>query len=344
MASVTAGSTTWKTGHDAYSFSEINQTNESLVDLLPASLVLIYNICVKYLAFMIWTVAVPANILIVSILTKEKHRTPSTCVYFLSLAFADLCVNFRTFNFWLVRSNLVTYTSDFECQIEKGYPLLGMLASSWTLATISVERMLSVCIPYRMKNVCTVNVARASVVTIWMVSISIALLNGWFHHMGEVNCEIKNEYRDFFIDHIVHLDYCLDVVIPFFVILFNSVITIVRLRSRKTSSKTVPKAFGKSISILVLVISAIFFITQVPYGIVFVVQQVNLRSTSNLRMCYLLYLERILLVLKYVNYALNFYIYFLTASQFRQETKEVFISCKERFFAFCVRLTKCCNR
>ncbi|XP_045180185.2 adenosine receptor A1-like isoform X3 [Mercenaria mercenaria] len=343
MASVTVDSTTWISGHDANSSSEVTQTNENLVDLLPTSLVLLYNICVKYLAFMIWIVAVPANILIISILTKKKHRTSSHCVYFLSLAFADLCVNFRTFNFWLVRTNLVTYTSDFECQIEKGYPLLGMLASSWTLATISVERMLSVCIPYRMKNVCTLNVARASVVTIWIVSISMALLNGWFHQMGSVDCEIKNEYHDFFIDHIIYLDYCLDAVVPFFIILFNSVITIVRLRSRKTSSKTVSKAFGKSITILVLIINAVFFITQVPYGIVFVVQQVNLRSISKLRMYYLLYLERILLVLKYVNYALNFYIYFLTASQFRQETREVFISCKERFFAFWVRLSKRCS-
>ena len=318
------------------------QINETLVDLLPHSLVYMYHICVTYVTFILFIIAVPSNILIICILTKRKHRSSSTCVYFLSLAFSDLCVNFRTLNFWLVKSKLVTYTSDFECNLDKGYPLLGMLASSWTLATISTERMLSVLIPYRVKNMCTTNIARAVVIIIWCISLIIAVLNGWFHRMGVTHCDLIFEYRDIFINHISYLDYFLDVVIPFFIILINSIITLIRLRYWKTSSHTGSKAFGKSVTGLVLCVNTIFFITQVPYGIVYLVQHVTLYSATDLQMLCLYYLEGILLVLKYVNYTSNFYIYFLTASRFRNETKKILNMFRNRCISFC-DISKCCK-
>ncbi|XP_060574875.1 beta-1 adrenergic receptor-like [Ruditapes philippinarum] len=319
------------------------QINENLVVLLPHSLVYFYHFCVTYVTFIIWIIAFPSNILIIIILTKKKQISSSTCVYFLSLACGDLCVNFRTLNFWLVRSKLVTYTTDFECQIEKGYPLLGMLASSWTLATISSERMLCVAIPYKMKDVCTTTLARAVVIVIWSISLIIAIMNGWFYRRGITACDLKYDHRDIFINHIAYLDYFLDVVIPFFIILVNSVITLIRLRYWKTNTHTGPNAFGKSVTVLVLCVNTIFFITQVPYGIVFLVQRATADSASELRMLYLHYLEGILLVLKYVNYSVNFYIYFLTASKFRKETRDVLLLCKNRVLTLCSR-SKCCQQ
>lgn len=311
----------------------INSTSE--VDV-PSGLILTYNICVTYITFIILIVAFPANILIITVLIHEKHRSHSTSVYFLSLALADLFVNFRTFNFWLVRSGMVKYSTDFECQIDKGYPLIGMLASSWTLATISIERMTSVYLPFTIKNVCNVKVARVVVTLIWSVSLCVALFNAWIHRIESDVCVVKTEYRDVFINHIIYLDYFLDSVVPFFIILFNSILTLARMSRRQNHSSTSSKAFGKSITGLVLMINAVFFVTQFPYGIIFIFQQLNEYSSSRPRLDYL---EGITLVLKYVNYALNFYIYFLSASKFRQETKSILISCKQR----CSKIS-CCDR
>lgn len=310
-----------------FEYNSTSSTVKSLEEFLPLSLILTYNICVRYVSFFIWIVAFPSNLLIICILAKKKHGGHSTSVFFLSLALADLFVNFRTFNFWLVRSGLVTYTSDFECQIEKGYPLLGMLASSWTQAVVSVERTVSVCIPFRMKQICNVGVARVLVTVIWIMSLVVALLNASLHRIEENVCVVKEEYRNVFLKHIIYLDYTLDVVVPFFIILFNSVLTLSRVTSRKQSTSTQSKAFGKSITVLVLIINSVFFVTQVPYGIIFILQEINVHAETKVL---LFYIEGITLVLKYVNYELNFYIYFLAASKFRKEAKEVFISCKQK--------------
>lgn len=299
--------------------------------LVPTALILVYNICIKYVSFGIWLFAFPANILILLVLMQKKHRGSSINIYFILLAAADLLVNFRTFLYWLEKNNIIAYTHDIECQLSTFYPVFAMVCSSWTLAMISIERMLGVSIPHRVRLICTKTLAKTCVVFIWVIALALGITNAWFsiYSKKSLKCEIEKSKVDIFARYITWLDFIFDMALPFVIILINSIVISCYLATRMRNSANT-KSFGISISIVVLTINIGFVVTQFPYGVLFLYKQANKYDQSDERWNYLSYIQHIALVLKYLNNGLNFYFYFLTGSKFRRDTKN-FFSIKRKY-------------
>ena len=115
------------------------------------------------------------NTLTASVLSRKRYRDNTTAVYLLSLAASDLTLN-RMLN-WLIMFNFINMTT-FTCRLFLSWNDLGLFfTNSWIMYFVSIERVISVCLPHKVRLVCTINPARCTNVFLWLFCIVIFSLS-----------------------------------------------------------------------------------------------------------------------------------------------------------------------
>ncbi|XP_053395950.1 neuromedin-U receptor 2-like [Mercenaria mercenaria] len=289
------------------------------------------------------------NLLTIVVLMRSKSRMSSTALYLSSLAVSDLLVLWTG----LLRQ-WINYMFDVDvrhfsvagCKIHVFLVYFATQCSSWLLVAVTSERFIGVLLPHKVKQGCTTRIA---IVTISIIVGSLMLLNvHWFYGMGasvtvynnityQFKCSsIYDHYYDFLGFEWPWIDLCIFSLGPFTILLIGNISIIVRVlvSKHKTRTRIAPLNAGlgvnrsgktSQLTVMLVLLNVVFFTCTIPISIYLIGEQEWLRTLETYHELAILRLRwAVVNLFMYLNNAINFILYFLSGSRFRQEVKSLF--------------------
>lgn len=283
------------------------------------------------------------NILSILVLSKARFNKWSSTVYLLGLAVADICMLYVGLLRQWVRYAFdtdVRHTSALMCKVHWWLMYVTADCAVWILTTITIERLVSTLYPYRSKVLCTKNVAKVVLV---LVVVSALVINSHLLY-GFGRLEIKDgnstmvipcapltdEYDRFFGKIWTWIDLCKFSLIPFAILSSGNVCIIYRLikSGQKVKSDVVAVSQGKkktsNMSVLLVSLNCMFIVCTLPVCIYFIGEPYWIPTDIPRKV----QLEdpwwAVVNLLMYLNNSVNFILYCVSGSRFRQSVKELF--------------------
>lgn len=270
-------------------------------------------------------VALVGNILIIIVMTNKLKRKTQYSAIFVALAVSDLIVIvFGPFDRIFIIFTKYNLKISVAVQTFKTIVLYtSTQMSSWLLVFLTVERVLSVAVPFRVKYICG---NRVKLILIISTFITLAAYNTIAHTVfleiiifPEGYIDAVEVYAGSFIAK-RWIDACLLYFVPVFVLITGSTYIIYK---RSFSPETFRNSASSATKILLSSV-LLFIVTMTPF-------QVYTFLKDRLDSLYLnLTIYDALAFLIDLNSALNFYIYFLTGIQFRIHVRQTLRNCRCR--------------
>lgn len=288
---------------------------------------------------------------------KRRGRNTSTYRYLCALAVSDIIIlDTGLLRWWIIvlSDYDINAANNFVCKIHPFIVYFSIQCSSWLLVAVTCERFIGVCLPHRVKRGCTLKTSLAVICSIILV---LVLLNSHFLYGRSIitiidiydnvtlveTCYTAIEsYETFFVSTWHWIHFCVYFAIPMAALLFGNTCIIVKLMSqRKKGQIQKLKVSGTQtrkeddqdkstqITLLLVIISIVFFLNTAPSAIYFAAQTFlfgEITTKDEAAQQLLTYV--IVNILMYLNSAINFILYFLSGSRFRAEVKQLFL-CKK---------------
>ena len=299
----------------------------------------------KIFPLFLLTFGTPGNVMTVIVLLRQNLRSNSTTLYLLVLAITDLVVLY----FGLLRQYLrKVHDEDFRVSMGCGFHLwlvyTSVAYSSWLLVALTMDRYVSIKFPVYVRNR---NSRRCAIIVLVFLFIILASVNSHFlfswesreytyktKNMTITYCETSSSSYDYLHEHIwPWVDLCIFSIIPFILLgIGNCSIghnLLVRERSKRlqhpckrVKDKNSSVSQKRSATKLLIILSAIFFITTLPASLYIVIISFN-HSTDNETIERFNLFWAIASFFMYTNNAINFVLYCVSATNFRHEFKDM---------------------
>ena len=280
------------------------------------------------------------NAMTVFIIHRFRSNWSPMDRYFLSLAVTDLCVvitgpfrlwiRFAT-GFHLVRSH------DVFCKIVAYVYNTAIASSVWILATMATHRALMVHWPHRVNAICTPRHTWTAVIVIAVFSClanSHMLYGVRLIPRGGV-CGATGKYLTFLTQTWLYVEFFLHSFLPMMCISVGSIVMVRKLRvsERETSDQLAPSdaqvatraKMVNSVTLQTVVVSMAFMILTLPVAVWNATSYLKVSNEITDLYQYVLntVIQGSLYNLGEANFCVNFYLYCLTGSKFRNELKRV---------------------
>ena len=290
-----------------------------------------------YVFGVLFFIGLTGNVVSFVVLQNEEFSQKSMRFLLSALAFVDTgLLLFGLLRQWLweVLSKDPRSFNEVICKIWYfGVYFFGQL-SPWTIVLLTLERLLSVCIPVKAKVMFSLKrvVISWSIITgslfalnchnIWKVSVRTVY--------NETVCMHSETWDDFHVYIWLWLDFFLVCGIPFVLIASFNIATIVRLarmKSRRDSllagKLTRKQNHIKSTTVMLIVVSAFFLLTTSPLELFFLVSDLKNNSYND-------FMYAICNFFYYLNSAANFGLYCLSGEVFRKALAATFVPNRRR--------------
>jgi hypothetical protein len=303
---------------------------ESLQDIWEAHLA---RNLVKYISPLILIIGTIFNCATIFTVTSGKLGNISTRILFVNLAVWDTAVLYAgVINFWLadVFDIHMRYISVFVCRFQNFLLFVAFDCSSWGVLLLTIERFICVRFPLKARSFCT---KKHTYYLLCFIVILMSFINSHFLIFFELNeagiCTYSDgPYADFFLGPWYYIDLIVYTGIPFLGITFCNVhITSQIFGSKRKRQALQDSKVDKenkdviSIATILLVVSTVFiFLTlpvQIYYIIVYSVDYNRYYGSSRHTWARLNLIFYSAILLSYLNNAMNFILYCLSGTQFR---------------------------
>ena len=211
----------------------------------------------------------------------------------------------------------------------------GQLVSSWLTVAITVERFIGVAFPLKASQICTKTKTNIVISIIWLLSIGLSCFPFWTLRINSAYgikwCEYKNQEEfDRWSWAIIRI---MSLILPSIIIFVFTGLIIYKLqkitRNRaemsRLTSKGKKQTLERQLTIMLIAVSVTFLILRLPYVITYYMFDFRhdfWGEEIGVWFEYRLWLARdICDVFATANYAINFFLYCLTGSQFRSNIK-----------------------
>ena len=321
----------------------MNNTTESGYEILPAFKA----------GILIWKTIPPilivfgtcGNVLSIVVLTAKSIRGSTTGLYLLILTVSDLAVLYtgllRQWIIYLFEFD-VRQVSEIACKIHTWLVYTSVDFSAWLLIAVTLERIIAVWCPYVLKRKCG---RQNGSMLITVILISLLGLNSHFLYGmvyirspgGMDKCGYIDENYQTFMDKAWSwIDLCAFCLIPLsFIVVGNCLILLKVADSRhKTRRKYITSKYNTSIknkdrqqssmTAILITLNTVFLLTTLPISI-YNIGHVHWSTTDDPKVLARLELWwAVVNMFMYTNNAVNFVLYSLSGSQFREEAKRIF--------------------
>ena len=282
------------------------------------------DIIYSFLAANIWIYGAPpilifgtvGNILSILVMNRKSLRMSTTSLYLTVLAVTDLILLYiGVLPVWLQQLLKVGRTLSRGCTMYLSMVFFIIHFQAWIIVSVSLERLAAVWFPIRHKHLFTR--AKAG---IGLIFIAIPLIAETSHHYFTLDvstCLPRDEYLYFL--HYVYpwIDITLANILPFLIMLSSAAAIICKLLQRKHNMEK--KKFS-SMTITLLTVNSVFFITTSPICIVLIIFPIRMQGDTTPGEFHLYVVIRAICNLLYfVNNAINFLLYCLSGRRFRRE-------------------------
>ncbi|KAL8594796.1 hypothetical protein ACOMHN_047514 [Nucella lapillus] len=289
------------------------------------------------------------NVMTIIVMQRLASDTSVINIYFTATAVMDLlCLYTNT----LDRAILFNFDYDIKivssafCKIFNFAYGIVLFGSTWFLVCMTVHRAMSVVWPHRVNVLCTRRTVYLVLtgVTVFHTILSSNYLIGFdvtLNYEGTVSCFFATqEYADFVINIFSHIDFVLISILPFFLFVGANGIMVWKLlasveragRSLSQGSSEqmkVREKEAKSVTFTVLAVSVAFLVLTLPFSVSYILTfdtGITQTSSSLEDIAHGLLVSNVCDMLRQANNAVNFYLYILTGSRFREEFVKI-MSC-----------------
>ena len=286
---------------------------------------------------------VTGNILAALVMSMRRMRKSPSGLYIRGIAVADTLVLLIGFTPEWVRSLInvdITRINEWICKSRKFIFYGSGDISVWLLTAFTIDRFIAVCFPLHKKHLCTHKRIRIITVIILVIGVLVNLHLFWTvgieYEYKNGNATIKDKcghpspaikYFSRNIRPWMVLVYYN--ILPFSIILFCNIAIIriiMRMRSRDVGKKQVDVKKGKqqfsNLTAMAVSISFALLLLTTP-GIIIYSVKPKIQKDGYSQAVYSL-VKAIGDLLMYTNHSINFYLYCLTGTKFRQELKSMF--------------------
>ena len=300
------------------------------------------------------------NLLSFIVLQSSSFKKSSTGFILSALAVVDTgMLNTGLLRHWIML--LTDYYLDVRaltngsCKAHFFFTYLFAQLSPMTISMMTIDRVISVMLPFRVREICS----RRNIGIAWGVIASSLLalnahffwtvkLHGYFEEDGVgynfTYCANKDESEQFHSVAWVWIDATVTCFVPVSLIFVGNSIVIYKLRKSDLMVKSRKGGNKKGTTVMLLIVSTIFLLTTTPSCIFFLgVNTLGLwtpQTEEGLAKQDLTY--TIVNLLFYLNNSINFLLYCLSGSNFRNGLKSLFTCGKlsRRLSAFSRKSTK----
>ena len=294
-----------------------------------------------------------ANIFACATFLSSGLRTTSCNLYLAGRSISDTMFLFTLMIVWLDSVGIPIFHTNGVCQLIVFTSYVSSFVSVWMVVAVSFENYIRLCYPTCLQMYCTVK--RATIVICVLILLAVGIYNfplwmtGIEHFHGQRMCMTNDIYKQMYLV-MTYIDTLLTLIIPFTVIIFLCSGIIYRtleaykrrVRLRKITSISSRSAILFSltpeakVTRLLFLVSVLFIVLHSPIHIIRTIMIVKLYIIKSA------HLEPIEPSLKkafetiyYLNFAINFIIYFSCGATFRKIFCRLFCKrCAHRFYEY----------
>ena len=297
----------------------------------------------------VMTLGTIGNTLAIVVLSKKKMRRMPSSLFLIVLAVSDLLMLYlgllrrciQQFNGIDIR-----HFTQAGCKVHVFLVYFINHLSAWLLVAVALERFISVWFPFRAKTICTHRNAALGICAIAVALVGINLHFFWTYgerivHIADSNRTLRNachhrEPFDTFLKEIwPGLETSVCTYIPFTIMLVCNTLIIFRLaRARMQRKRLGATSHGSHDSIrmttmtgMLLAATFTFLILNTPVSLYLSGQSTFWKEERKRNQNFKIF-SVITQQLMYLNYAINFFLYFISSPRFRQELKKLFDACR----------------
>ena len=292
------------------------------------------------------------NSITVIVLGKKRNRASPVSIILLILSISDIFVLFTGYFTewislqWFVRIRAI---NNVTCKLHVFFTYFSLMFSSWLLVLITSERAYSVMSPHKARVVCD---RRKTLIVIAITALLLLFLNGHFLYGMIIVTDEKNKnfcfyiyegYKDFITNAWIWIDFFVTFAIPFLLIAAGNTLIIFKMKRHekerqhmvvaRQNSDSGPEQNANAITRLLILLSLIFIICSGPSSVINVMLSYLLEAGDGRQDLHLLFVRQMAFLFSGLNATLNFFLYILSGSKFREDVKSL----------FCFRWTKAIN-
>ena len=270
------------------------------------------------------------NILSFIIYSRPMFRNSMTSFLFRVLAVTDtLALNYGTWDNWLryVRDGPVFTETKFYCKFSTYLRFLLADLPVWVLVLVSIERVIGVTVPHRARLLITKKRTIGALIFLYIFlmcyNIPMYISPGSeVSTVGNVTiykCKTTQEYRNLAYHVIPWMDLVIYALLPLLLMLVSSIIiiTIVVRRKKMLGAARSKSSDTNALTITLLTVCFVFMLLTLPHALYSLLID-PLWPSYRTKIDF--YAWRFLAgFLRYVNNAINFFLYCLSGQPFRKE-------------------------
>ncbi|XP_071166098.1 cysteinyl leukotriene receptor 2-like [Mytilus edulis] len=292
------------------------------------------------------------NVLSILVLRRPTIRKSVCSMYLVMLAIIDLLVLYTgILRQWILNTFDfdIRATSSAACKIHIWILYSSMDYSAWILIAVTIERVLLLWFPNKMQCVCTKKVAMLVLISIasFLLLVNSHILYGYELSTGKTanHCHyVSKSYLQFWISSWPSIDLVIFCIIPgSFLVVGNILIFVKVLISRRTINRQVSTystssqqrrdSKFSSMTAMLIAVNCVFLVCNIPSR-AFMIENTSWSfDTCGHNYAKMSLLWCIFNLLMYVNNSVNFLLYIISGSRFRNEIKEIFKRRKQNHIA-----------
>ncbi|XP_062579747.1 FMRFamide receptor-like [Saccostrea cucullata] len=285
------------------------------------------------------------NIFSIVILLRKNLRRHTTVIYLVTLSLNDLVVLYTGLlrNWIKITFGIdVRLFSEFSCKFHLWMVYLSVDISAWLLVTVTLERVALVWFPHASKHRCNKHVA--GIILGSLIGILMLVNAHILYGIGDVTKKEDNRtvlrqcyyetnvYEKFYENVWPWIDLAKFNAIPFAIILIGNVciITNVIKTHKKLNVRVAPGGIQQkskrihSMTTTLIVLNTTFLISTTPISIYLANYNKWSENATNEEMARLVLLWAVTNLLMYSNNTINFLLYCVSGSNFRNEIRYLF--------------------
>lgn len=292
------------------------------------------------------------NVLSILVLRRPIIRKSVCSMYLVVLAITDLLVLYTgLLRQWILNTFDfdIRATSSAACKIHIWILYSSMDYSAWILIAVTIERVLLLWFPNKMQCICTKKVAMLVLISIasFLLLVNSHILYGYELSTGKTanHCHyVSKSYLKFWISLWPSIDLVIFCIIPVsFLVVGNILIFVKVLISRRAINRQVSTYSASSqqrrdskfssMTAMLIAVNCVFLVCNIPSR-AFMIEHTSWSfDTCGHNYAKMSLLWCIFNLLMYVNNSVNFLLYIISGSRFRNEMKEMFKRRKQNHIA-----------
>ena len=294
-------------------------------------------------AMLIVVLGTVGNGLTIAMMRRAKMKSAVATVYLLALAVADTGLLWIGAGHWWISTAFKITIRDMDtwlCKFHFFFITYFSMLSAWILVFVTVQRMLIVAFPFKVKVIATRKKAYISLVVLCIALAAYGIYHLIYADLVTVavvkgrpirKCLFKREITEFHVKYYNYIALMATLLFPFLSLLIANIVIIVKVIQAKVKREALVSTQSddgqvRQMTATLISVSVIFLVLNTPYVVVYYF--LPLPDGTNIKYGIIFAIAgQFGSLLNSLNSAINFLLYCITGPTFRKELRGMLCRC-----------------